>query len=98
MANRDGAGVSSAAPAVVHALSEWTKVLGQPFVFSDPAALSEAETATFETSSSVAAVLKPADREEVQRCVEIANRFRIPLYPISTGKNWGYGSRAPVRD
>jgi len=98
MANRDGAGVSPAAPAVVHALSEWTKVLGQPFVFSDPAALSEAETATFETSSSVAAVLKPADREEVQRCVEIANRFRVPLYPISTGKNWGYGSRAPVRN
>ena len=30
--------------------------------------------------------------------MRIANRHRVPIYPISTGKNWGYGSRSPVRD
>ena len=34
----------------------------------------------------------------MQDCVRIANRFRVPLYPISSGKNWGYGSRVPARD
>ena len=33
--------------------------------------------------------------EEVQEIVRIANRYGIPLYPISTGKNLGYGGSAP---
>ena len=28
--------------------------------------------------------------------MRIANRYRIPLYPISTGKNLAYGGSAPV--
>jgi FAD/FMN-containing dehydrogenase len=31
--------------------------------------------------------------EQVQQVVLIANRNKIPLYPISTGKNLGYGGR-----
>jgi FAD/FMN-containing dehydrogenase len=30
--------------------------------------------------------------------VEIAARERVPLYPISTGHNWGYGCALPPRD
>lgn len=42
------------------------------------------------------AALAPASTEQVQEIVRIANRYRIPLYPISTGKNLGYGGSAPV--
>lgn len=28
--------------------------------------------------------------------VRIANACRVPVYPVSRGKNWGYGSRVPV--
>lgn len=45
---------------------------------------------------SAALLLK--DRAEVAAVVEIARRHKIPLYPISTGKNWGYGGASPVRD
>jgi 4-cresol dehydrogenase (hydroxylating) len=27
--------------------------------------------------------------------VRIARRFRVPLFPISTGKNFGYGGPSP---
>jgi 4-cresol dehydrogenase (hydroxylating) flavoprotein subunit len=80
------------------ALSEWAAVLGPAFVISDPERLRRASTATFATSARAVAILLPANREDVQRAVHIANRFAIPVYPISTGKNWGYGSGAPVRD
>jgi 4-cresol dehydrogenase (hydroxylating) len=30
--------------------------------------------------------------------MRIANQFRVPVYPISSGKNWGYGSRVPAHD
>src|SRR5579863_9393916 len=38
----------------------------------------------------------PSTTEEVQQIVRIANRYRIPLYTISTGKNLGYGGSAPA--
>ena len=42
------------------------------------------------------AAVAPSSVEEVQAVVRIANRHKIPLYPISTGKNLGYGGSAPV--
>ena len=37
----------------------------------------------------------PTSVEEVQAAVKIANQFRLPLWPISRGKNLGYGTSAP---
>ena len=37
------------------------------------------------------AAVAPASVEEVQAVVKIANALRVPLYPISTGRNLGYG-------
>jgi (+)-pinoresinol hydroxylase len=42
------------------------------------------------------AAVAPSTVEEVQQVVRIANEYRIPLYPISTGKNLGYGGSAPI--
>jgi (+)-pinoresinol hydroxylase len=41
------------------------------------------------------AAVAPKSADEVQAIVKIANRYGIPLYPISTGKNLGYGGAAP---
>ncbi|MBF8270800.1 MAG: pchF 4, partial [Gammaproteobacteria bacterium] len=42
------------------------------------------------------AAVAPATVEEVQAVVRAANARRIPLYPISTGRNLAYGGSAPV--
>ena len=39
--------------------------------------------------------MSPRTVEEVQAIVRIANEHRIPLWPISRGKNNGYGGAAP---
>lgn len=80
------------------AIATWRQILGQEQVITEPATLAGAATATFLTNQQVRGILKPGDRAEVQACLRIANQFEIPLYPISSGKNWGYGSRVPVRD
>jgi 4-cresol dehydrogenase (hydroxylating) len=72
--------------------------VGASRVITDRGALAAARTATFATDHRVLAIVQPADREEVQSCVRIANRFRIPIYPVSGGKNWGLGSRVPTCD
>lgn len=43
-----------------------------------------------------AAAVAPESAEQVQAIVSIANEYKIPLYPISTGKNLGYGGSAPI--
>ncbi|MFS8606586.1 MAG: FAD-binding oxidoreductase [Gammaproteobacteria bacterium] len=41
------------------------------------------------------AAVAPASVEQVQAVVRAANRHRVPLFPISTGKNFAYGGPAP---
>ena len=80
------------------ALDRWAQVLGAEYVSRDPALLRNAETATFATAAHIPAILRPRDRAQIQECLRIANQFGISLYPISSGKNWGYGSRVPPAD
>jgi 4-cresol dehydrogenase (hydroxylating) len=77
------------------ALTAWATALGAAHVQADERTLAELGRATFRTKHGVAGVIRPSDRASVQECVRIANRFRIPIYPISRGTNWGYGSRVP---
>ncbi|BAU64852.1 putative oxidoreductase [Stanieria sp. NIES-3757] len=83
---------------LVDALQAFRDVLGTQNVLSDEATVSAAETGTYFTTEKVLAVIKPGDRNEVQACVKIANQYQVAIYPISTGKNWGYGSRVPTQD
>lgn len=34
--------------------------------------------------------------EQIQRIVAVCNRYKVPVWSISTGKNMGYGSAAPA--
>ena len=89
--------VETSASALELALEAWTLVLGSEGVVCDPEMLRRASTATLPTRAGVPAILRPVNRNDVQECVRVANRFGVPIYPVSSGKNWGYGSGAPVQ-
>jgi 4-cresol dehydrogenase (hydroxylating) len=80
------------------ALAHMTEVVGLQYVITDASALRSAETSTFSTGYRIPGIIRPGNLAEVQECVRVANRFRVPIYPISSGKNWGYGSRVPAAD
>lgn len=80
------------------AIARWRALIGDDHVWTDDARLRDAGTATFATKPRVLAWLRPANTAEVQACVKVAHELRVPLHPISRGKNWGYGSRVPPRD
>ena len=77
------------------ALEQWIVALGTENVILEPAGLRAAETATFGASVTVPAIVRPGNRDEVRQVLRIANEWRIPVYPVSGGCNWGYGSRVP---
>jgi 4-cresol dehydrogenase (hydroxylating) flavoprotein subunit len=80
------------------AKNEFAAALGDGACIDDPQILSAAETTTFDSRRRIPLILRPGSREEVQTCVRIANRHGVSLYAISSGKNWGYGSRVPTAD
>ena len=49
-------------------------------------------------NKKISLVLKPKIQNDLHTIVNIANKFKTPLYPISTGKNWGFGSKLPAED
>jgi len=83
------------------ALGEFKTAVGADWVFS-----SDEDVALYRDSYSIywnepeervaSAAVAPAKVEEVQQIVRIANKYGIPLYPISTGRNLTYGGSAPT--
>ena len=76
----------------------WQELLGKDYVLTDETLRHDAQQATFGTKQKITTILRPSSCQKVQECLKIAHQFDIPLYPISCGKNWGYGSRVPVAD
>ncbi len=52
----------------------------------------EYEVATFESDTEVSAIVFPENSQEVSQCMKIANEFKVSVYPVSGGKNYGLGS------
>lgn len=80
------------------ALEEWRSALGPAHVLTEAATLNRAAKATFDTTARIPVILRPADTGQVMAVLRIAGRYGLPIYPISSGKNWGYGSRVPTAD
>src|SRR5271169_6129934 len=83
------------------AIKQFEDAVGKDWVFTsdeDVALYRDAYSPFYgEPEERVAsAAVAPDNVEEVQKVVKIANRYKIPIYPISTGKDLGYGGCAPV--
>lgn len=84
--------------AAFEVIKAWKQVLGPHAVIDDFQQLETYTRSVCASRRDVIAVLKPKSHDEVQQLVAVANQFKTPLYPISCGKQWGMGSKLPVKD
>ena len=75
----------------------WSDIVGPEHVLTGESVLRQRALATFACERRIPALLRPKDVDEVSRCMAVANLHRVPLYPVSSGKNWGYGSSLPAQ-
>ncbi|HEY7446251.1 MAG TPA: FAD-binding oxidoreductase [Vicinamibacterales bacterium] len=83
------------------AVTQFEQVVGKEWVFTSDEDLNlyrDAYSPLFgEPEERVASgAVAPNSVEQVQQVVKIANTYKIPIYPISTGRNLGYGGAAPA--
>lgn len=83
---------------VTQAIAEWQSILGRENVLSDADSMLEYSRNTEGLKRDILGVLLPENTDQVVAIVHIAQQNQIPLYPISRGKNWGYGTASPVVD
>ncbi|MEZ4407029.1 MAG: FAD-binding oxidoreductase [Polyangiales bacterium] len=80
------------------ALSAMRSVVGDAFVERDDVVLRRLAVNTLGLRREIAAVVRPGSLDEVRGCLRAAALHGAPVYPVSRGRNWGLGSRAPVTD
>jgi 4-cresol dehydrogenase (hydroxylating) flavoprotein subunit len=81
------------------AVAEMRRIVGDDWVFADPdAVIPYSKTFIPDPTHRHVPVgaVAPATVEEVQELVKIANKYKQPLWTVSTGKNMGYGMAAPA--
>ncbi len=72
------------------------KIFSQNGVLTEAREIETYSANLYGVTRKIRAVVFPKNVSEIQKLVELANRKRIPLYPVSTGKNWGLGSNLPT--
>lgn len=89
-----------ATPAPQHsaAIAAMRAAVGDAHVRDDAATLDRYALSTSGRGTRPLAVVFPGSTQEVVSVVKAAARFKVPVYPISTGKNWGYGDACAVSD
>ncbi|HET8895955.1 MAG TPA: FAD-binding oxidoreductase [Protaetiibacter sp.] len=80
------------------ALAAFAEAIGAEKVSTDEEALAPFQDpyqVPGESTLVPSALVAPASVEDVQAVVRLANEYKVPLWPISRGKNNGYGGAAP---
>jgi 4-cresol dehydrogenase (hydroxylating) flavoprotein subunit len=90
--------VSAEPPRLRDALAAWAEAVGVDHVQFDDNTVERYARTTGPKPTRPLAVLTPASTQQVQRVVQIAGRFGLSVYPISRGRNWGYGDACAPTD
>lgn len=76
------------------ALAEWAELPGVTVV-TEPAEMARRSRTTLVAAPAPLAAVVPTQRAQIADIVRIAATHRVPVYPVSCGRNWGWGDACP---
>jgi len=81
-----------------NAINDWQTILTPENVRFSKDEVDRFNQNTFNTTKKVVGSISPSSTKEVSKCLKVANRFGISVYPISGGINWGFGSKISAQN
>ncbi|HEY0063616.1 MAG TPA: FAD-binding oxidoreductase [Telluria sp.] len=87
---------TEAAPAAL--LAALRRIVGAEHVLADPDTRARYARSTAARPTLPSAIVRPGTHAEVVALMQLAAQHKVPVYPLSTGKNWGYGDACAVGD
>jgi 4-cresol dehydrogenase (hydroxylating) len=79
-------------------LDELRAIVGADAVVADADMVERTTRSCLPFRTTPQAVVYPQSAEQVQEVVRLAARAGVPVWPVSTGRNWGYGEKLAVYD
>jgi 4-cresol dehydrogenase (hydroxylating) flavoprotein subunit len=79
------------------ALDEIRAIVGSGHVIHEDDEVERHSRDTIPRVQRPVAFTYPKSVEEVTALVHLANQYELPIWPVSQGKNWGYGGATPAR-
>ncbi len=79
-------------------MAEWQNLLSPDQVLLGQAVMQAYGKDASGVSRQIPAALRILASDLLPQVMRIAHHYRIPVYPLSTGRNWGYGSAMPAQD
>lgn len=79
-----------------HVVTAWRQALGSLNVDDPEQAQQRYGADSGGAERQLAGAVRVVNQDQVQLALRIAKQFSVPLHPISTGRNWGYGTSLPV--
>ena len=80
------------------ACQKWRELLGLDAVIRSAEMLQRYGRTTLADAPAPTAILCPTHTSQLPAILEVATVHQIPLYPISRGKNWGWGDACPTSE
>lgn len=77
-------------------LAALVSILGPDGVVSDADAIERTTRTCLPFHALASVVVYPSTAEQVQSVVQVASKADVPIWPVSTGKNFGYGEKTAV--
>lgn len=79
-------------------LEALVSILGPDGVVSDAEAIERTTRTCLPFHALASVVVYPSTAQQVQAVVQAALKANVPIWPVSTGKNFGYGEKTAVYD
>ena len=78
-----------------NALDDFRRIVGDEYVIDESQRLNpynKVMSPIDKEAHSCSAVVMPESTEHVQEILAVCNKYNMPVWPVSTGRNFGYGS------
>lgn len=82
----------------IEAFVQSCQKLSPTLVTTDSKDLTPAVQNSLGLKRKILGLIAPKQRTELQSVMRLACDFKIPMHPISTGCNWGFGSKLPYTE
>jgi 4-cresol dehydrogenase (hydroxylating) len=73
------------------AMAEISVIIGPENLIQDPEKVRIKSEDIIPRTRQALAFAYPANIEQIQKILAVANQHLLPIWPVSQGKNWGYG-------
>lgn len=80
------------------AISAWRSLPGVESVLVGEEAMAAYATDASGIVRNIPAAIRVSNAAAIPEVMRISLTSKVPIYPISTGKNWGYGTALPAKD